>query len=1078
MNLLLGRARTGKTKWIFSEIKRKMSEGETGMLLIVPEQYSHDAERELCSVCGDSLSLHAEVLSFTRLCEHVFSETGCENKRILDKSGQILVMHKALEAVSADLKVFGIRKMRTEMLKMLIEAVKEFKTLCISADKLAEIAAQMQKPLSDKLHDIALIMGAYDALLELYGNDASERLTLLAKYIATGSVGSKGHIYFDGFSDFTQQEMLVIKELIKKDAEITVCLTCDPDDYDMEIFHIPCRTIAQLHKIAGNKINIIKKDVKTTASDITHIEQHLFDDVPAKYTKAANAKTECTKTGNASQAVKIFAAPSRYAECEYAAAKIWEMVKSGYRWRDIAVMARNWEDYETICESVFERYGIPYFSSGKVDIINKSPIALIEAALEIATAGWEYKSVFRYLKTGLLGISAQDIAVLENYVLMWKIRGSMWHKEWKMPPTGYTSKADDKKENKDNEKLLQHINSLREAVIKPVIALRESIKGDSSTGDKLRGLYAFLSDIKLPSVLLSKAEVLKKRSQLRLADEYRQLLDIVVDAIDQMYMILGECNVSEVEFRKLVTLVFSQHNVGVIPVSLDKTPLGSMTMSRRRDLKCLIILGATDENLPALTQGSGLLSDNERVVLSEIDTKIPAGLQERLYREMNMLYLTLTLPTEGLIMIYCRADGSRPSFLVSRLCEMFDITAETMSEEQYMSAAQVPYFELLDREKNQNELSNRENLTKEAALLLYGKDTSLSATQVGRFYSCRFMHFLQNGLRINPRSKAEFDAASAGNFMHYVLEGVFGEIEKGEGFKNVDDKLCSELTAKYASKFISEKLHDFEGRDMRFIYLFKRYEETVVHVVRDMIDEMASSGFVPVRFEMNISELSSTRRGYIDRTDSFELDNRLYMRVIDYKTRKSAYSFDLSDVLYGRDMQMLIYLSALKKYGKQYFGKVVEPAGVLYAPTRDVIISTSRSATDEQIESLRLESMRRSGLLLNDPDIIEAMESGESKKFLPLKTSKDGSFAGDSLVSDKRFELLLEHVDIMMERASEAILNGDNDCRPYYRNAGDNACTYCEYFAVCRFDEQMGDTRFYQSKLKPGEVWEKLEEKS
>ena len=1055
LNLILGRAGTGKTAHIMKDIKHRVEVGETGMLLIVPEQYSHDAERQLCAECGDRLSLHAETLSFTRLCDHVFAETGGATSRILDGGGQILVMHRALESVAPNLKVFGIKKQRTEILKRLLEAVKEFKSLNITPLKLESAASRTTNPLADKLRDLALIYNAYDALLQTHGGDATERLTLLADKISESTVGNTGHIYFDGFNDFTAQEMQIIEELLKKNADITVCLTCDPND-NGEIFEIPRRTAIQLSRLTNKQTQSTTTSPPSRTPELTFLEKHLFDDAPLKYPEKSNAIT-------------IYAAPTRYAECEYAAAFVWNLVRSGYRWREIGVMARDWAEYGSICENVFEKYGIPYFSSGRADILTKPPMALIEAALEIATSGWEYKTVFRYLKTGLLEVTTDESAILENYVLKWQIRGTLWLRDWTMPPSGYGPEKENDKE------LLEQINNLRKKITKPLLHLRDGIKGDSKAEEKLRALYKFLTEISLPERLTERADEFTKRGEKRLAEEYTQLLDITINALDQMYTILGDKELSAVEFRKLLTLVLSQHDVGVIPISLDRTPLGGMAMSRRRDLKCLIILGATDENLPTLVKNSGALSDNERVELFKLQADIPAGLEERLNREMNMLYSTLTLPSDKLVIIYPTNGGQRPSFLVKRLGAMFGVPELTLTEEEYMSAAEKPYAELLLRNKRSNSPATRERLSKQAAENLYGEDISLSATRVDRYYSCPYKHFLQNGLRLEPRTPAVFDASSAGIFMHYVLDGVFKEVKAGNGFKSTDEKLCRELTKRYTEKFVNEVLLDFEGKDSRFVYLFRRYEADVVHVVQDMLDELKNSQFEPLELEMDMSGLSKTHRGFIDRVDGFSHEDKLYLRVIDYKTRKKAFSFELSDVLNGRDMQMLIYLFALQKYGSKRFGGKIEPSGVLYVPARDVILNAPRNATEDEIEEKRRGEMRRSGIVLDDPTILEAMESGDEKKYLPVKTTKEGTFTGDSLVSNDQVALLSKHVDRMLSGAKEEILSGENKCSPYYKSANDNACTYCEYSTVCCFDEEMGDKRRFVRKLKLEETWKAIE---
>ena len=1075
LNLVIGRAGTGKTSYIMNEIKRKMSEGETGMLLIVPEQYSHDAEKQLCMACGDKLSVHAETLSFTRLCNNVLSETGGAACQLLDASGQILALYRALEAVASSLKAFGIKKMRTEILHRLLEAIKEFKSYNITPQMLENAAKQTTNPLADKLRDLALIYSAYDSLLQIHGGDAAERLDLLAEKIAESSVGTKGHIYFDGFNDFTQQEIRIIEELMQKKAKITVCITCDLDDLS-EVFEIPRKTVTELKRLAakhGTEItrNECKENLTSSrglllqAPELNHLEKHLFDDSPKKFQNQANA-------------ISVLSAKSRYNECEYAAYEVLRHVQQGFRWRDIAVMARNWEEYSAICENVFEKYDIPYFTSGKVDILSKPPMTVIDSALEIAALGFEYKSVFKYIKSGLIDITEGQCAIIENYVLKWQIRGTLWNRQWTMSPGGYNKSKDIAADNE----LLAEINSIRQKIVSPLLKLRDGIKGESKTEEKLRTLYRFLKEIKLPQKLTEKAETFATRGEKRLSGEYLQLWDIIVHALDQMYKILGSEKLNTQEFHRLLVLALSQNDIGIIPISLDRTPLGSMAMSRRRDIKCLILLGATDENIPALNKRAGALSESERTTLGQLGASIPAGLDERLSREMNMFYSTLTLPSDKLIVIYSAENGQRPSFIVKRLQKMFDIEEKIISPEQYMTIAKAPYFELqqkIEVQQGNSPLALPErlntNLSKQAAELLYGKNVLLSATSIDNYYTCPYKHFLRNGLSLKPRMQADFDALTAGNFMHYVLDGVISEVKATDGFKTLEAEACNKLTEKYIDSFESDVLQSFEGKNTRFEYLFRRYRSDVKFVVSDMLKELRNSDFEPLELEFDMKKLSKTQTGFIDRVDGYLLEEKLYLRVIDYKTRKAAYTFDMTEVLHGRDLQMLIYLFALKKYGSLKYGKEVEAAGVLYVPARDVIISAPRDAGESEIDKLRTGEMRRNGLVLNEPLIIEAMEGGALKNYLPVKTNKDGEFTGSSLINNKQFEILANHVEEKLKNAKTNIQNGNNPCSPYYKNENDNACRYCDYHAVCGFDEEIGDKRRFIGKMKDEDVWNLLE---
>ena len=1096
LKIVLGRAGTGKTTYAMESIRRRMDAGENGLLLIVPEQYSHDAERQLCAVCGDALSLHGETLSFSRLCARVFEPAGGVPAGIIDAGGQILVMHRALESVATGLKVFNAGGLRTEMLERLLGMVKELKSSGFSPESLEELAERVSVPLAAKLRELSVIYGAYDAVLHGYGDDQADKMTRLAESVFDSALGNEGHIYFDGFNDFTSQELRVIEELMRKGAGLTVCLTCplDDDGEDWEVFELPGRTLGKLRRLAaayGIEVETVTpgpgRDGK--AEELIFLEKHLFGHAPVCYSGSNGAVT-------------VYSAQSRYAECEYAACKVWELVRSGYRWRDIGVMARDWETYGRLCENVFEKYGVPFFSGGRNDILVMPPAALIDAALDIASTGWEYKPVFRYLKTGLADIEPDDCAALENYVLRWNIRGSVWAAEWFLPPPGPAGPG--------GEISLEMLNSLRRRITGPLQKLRDGIKGVTKFDIKLQALYEFFEDISLVERLEEKARRLKKRGESRLADEYSQIWDIIAGSMEQMAAILGGSKLSAAEFRKLFTVTLSQYDVGVIPVSLDRTALGSILMSRRRDLKCLIILGATDDSFPALVKGNSVLSDSEREELAKIDSGIQAGPEERLYREMNAIYSTVTLPSRELVVSYPGGAGERPSFIIKRIRALFGTDEITMSEDEFMTAAKAPCFELAGMAKRPgsspmaaaaleyffeqagDEASRllsadeairdgRGSLSDGAARRIYGAEPALSATRVDKYFACPFAHFLKNGLRLRQRIPAGFSAPEAGTFMHYVIEGVTREIKETTGFAMADERLCREIARRHIEKYSHETLFDFEGADARSVYLFRRLGEDVQRIVLDMLDELKNSDFEPLDFELDLSELTDTAdsgpdepglAGFVDRVDGFLRGEKKYLRVVDYKTGKKT--FNLSDVVYGRDMQMLIYLFRLQKYGGGRYTGEISPAGVLYVPARDVILKAPRNVSDEDLEELRTGALRRSGLVLNDPTVVEAMEKGDVKKYLPVRKTKDGALVGESLAGPEQFAQLSAFVGSMLRRAAREIADGGIACSPYYKNAADNACLFCDYGDVCGFDETAGDRRRFLRKLSAGEVWETL----
>jgi ATP-dependent helicase/nuclease subunit B len=545
-------------------------------------------------------------------------------------------------------------------------------------------------------------------------------------------------------------------------------------------------------------------------------------------------------------------------------------------------------------------------------------------------------------------------------------------------------------------------------------------------GGKLRALYAYLEEIGLPERIAEKEAALRTGGEIQLADEYRQLWDIVVRALDQFYAVLGGSAGSHQEFARLWKLLISQYEIASIPVALDRVGLGELPRQRRRDLKCLLVLGASDDVLPK-TGGGGLLSDPERESLLSRGLRLPGGTEERLYRELGAVYSTLTLPSDKLIVSWHAAGGKRASFVVRRLSELLGLDERTDGAPDFRENARRPCFELaasyvtrggngkaaaaaayFARDASEGERLRRigraaglgrGRLADSRASTLYGRELVLSASRVDTFYACRYMYFLQYGLGARPRRAAGFDAPTAGTFMHYVLENVTRELRKSGGVSGADDDACRALTEKYAGQYAETVLQSFQDKSGRFIYLFNRMKNDAVHIVRDMVGELKNSDFVPLDFALAFSDGGDipprrvegpdarlTVRGFVDRLDGWEHDGRLYLRVVDYKTGRKKFS--LSDVLHGMNMQMLIYLFALRENGGARYGKEIVPAGVLYAPAREEPLGVPRSLSDEELEMERAKKRRRSGLLLGDAAVLEQWSAVRTRSICPSKQAR------------------------------------------------------------------------------------------
>ncbi|MDR1328514.1 MAG: PD-(D/E)XK nuclease family protein, partial [Oscillospiraceae bacterium] len=526
------------------------------------------------------------------------------------------------------------------------------------------------------------------------------------------------------------------------------------------------------------------------------------------------------------------------------------------------------------------------------------------------------------------------------------------------------------------------------------------------------------------------------------------------------------------ELARLFSLLASRRDVGVIPVSLDRVTVGDMAMNRRRDIRALIVIGASDANMPSLPGLSGVLSDAERDEMIE-NLKIPLrdNSERLLYREMNVIYSALTLPSEKLTVIYPDGAGARASFIVERLQGVHGLVPRRLGELEYRPVSELTALARARADTNAGIGSGRGTLSGGAAARLYGKTARLSATRIEKFFSCKFAFFIQNGLRARPRRPEKFDAARAGTFTHFVLERTAAAVRELGGFKNASDDDVRELMRRFSQEYIDDGFPESGPGAARLRYLLSRLAADTERVTLDLKGELERSDFEPLEFESAFRASAADGEleisGIIDRVDGWTRGGKLYIRVADYKTGKK--SFSLSDIYYGMNMQLPIYMYALGRSGE--FETV--PAGILYIPARDELYQADKNVGDEIIAAELAKSKRRRGLLLNVPEVIDAMERGAEKRYLPVR-EKDGAYTGDSLVTGEQLEGLLAYVGDTLHGAARELRGGNIAADPYFKSDTDNACLYCEYKAACLFGAFPADKPRALQGISAKEFWERI----
>ena len=727
--------------------------------------------------------------------------------------------------------------------------------------------------------------------------------------------------------------------------------------------------------------------------------------------------------------------------------------------------------------------------------------------------GYEYEDMFRWLKTGLAGLSAEETDLLENYVLKWEIHGSMWLRDtnWTDNPEGYGAIWTDAL----NERL-DTVNELRRRVSEPLRQLAEGLRQGETAREKVEALYSFMEALGLQDALEQRMRQQAEAGRLQDAEETAQLWEILCGVLDQFVEILGEDKMELEEFTLLFRQVLSEYSVGTIPVSLDQVSVSEITRNDRHTGKYLFLLGANDHVLPFAGQSGGILTEDDRDELAQQGVELSPTGMDHMSIELQNLYAALAQPTEGLMVSYPVADVSgaelRPAFVIGRLQTLFPgIKVERSSDvNEYRLTAEIPALEMAGQQP-ESELWNyfagkeaywpllaamersaalrRGSLSRVAVQALYGDRVTMSASRLERLRSCHFAYFMEYGLKAKARKPAEFDALQIGTFLHYLLENVTRDVLAQGGFSKVDDPEIRALAQQYIDRYVEQELPNYEERNPRFRYLFARLRKTAFAIIEQVAEELRHSDFVPLEFELSfgdrgavpavvISEPDAELRigGKVDRVDGWIKDDKLYLRVVDYKSGKK--SFDLSAVKMGLDIQMLLYLFALEKEGKAHFGREIEPAGVLYLPARDDILPMERNISPEKLASEREKHLRRSGLLLAEPDVLRAMEheSLEEPHFLPLRVGKDGNISG-SIASAAQLGKLGQYVDNLLRTIAQELREGNIDADPCCHNEDDSVCRYCDWASACHFkDGRDGDYLRYILPLRQEEFWDSLEE--
>lgn len=1053
LRLLLGRDWTANRDEILRRIAEDVHHRRDNRILIVPELISHEMERRLCTAAGDTASRYAEVLSFTRLARRVSDTMGSAAVECLDDGGRVVAMASAARQLSSRLKAYAAVETKPEFLTGLIDCIDEFKRCCITSQDLSNAAQLAQGSLAQKLEELALLTEGYDSLCSRGKRDPRDQMTWLLEQLEEGTFGEEHVFYIDGFPDFTRQNLAIIEYMIRVSPCVTVSLNCDQIESSLLAFEKAGSTAQQIYRCAVNAgVDVQVEMVPERKNRLSVVRDRLFQGPITKE--------------SAKGCLHVYRAESPYQECMAAAQQVMKLVSAGCRYRDITLVCTDMAVYQPLTDLVFHRFHIPVYRSGMEEILQKSVIATVLSALDAALSGLDQKNTLRYLRSALSPLDPDTCDLLENYAIVWGIRGRKWTDHWINHPDGLGGLWDERAEQQ-----LNRINAARELSITPLQNLQKGFHEAKDLRGQVMTLYQFLEEIQLEQRLSQLAQEMDATGDNRSAQILNQLWEILLSALEQLYDVLGETYWESEHFSRLFRLLLSQYSVGTIPPVLDAVQMGPVTAMRCHEQKHLIILGAEEGKLPGYTGSAGVLTDQERVALREMGVPLTGGAMEGIQAEFAEIYGVFCGATES-VHVYC--SGEQPSFVFRRLS---DLAGGTEQISAALGFAQADAFEAgaylaqwnakalaqkLNVEESYQETVLRRDFSlgsigAENVRNLYGSTLNLSASQIDRQAECRLSYFLKYGMRAQERKEAAVDPAEFGTYVHAVLENTARCIREMGGFHNVSLEETLEIAHRYSEEYAADRFSQLESE--RLTYLFRRNVQELDMVVRELWLELKESLFEPADFEVNFgscdglppitipnSSMNAILRGFVDRVDTWHTAGSSYYRVVDYKTGKK--DFDYCDVFNGVGLQMLLYMFALRNSGAEMLGDHPVPAGVQYFPARAPYLASDGKLEGDAADKERRSQWKRRGLLLQDEAVLQAMEPGDVPKRMCYSIKKDGSLSGD-LADRDQLKLLEAYVFRTLAKMVDDIASGNVEPNPYTRGSSHNACAFCPYGSIC-----------------------------
>ena len=1112
LKLILGGSGSGKTTLLYQRIGARAAAGEKSILL-VPEQFTSSTEGRIYRELGDARSGFVESFSFTSLAEKILSGEGGAAVQTLTDAGRTVLVRRALEELQDNVHYYYRHRRSAAFCQMAAQTIDELKSAGLSGRQLYTLAQNCGAE-SGKLSELALIFQGYETLLAHTGMDPADRLELAAarleNALAEGRVPAflEGReVFIDEFDTFNAPKKRLLGALLACLPTVTVALCDDGAPLapgDLGLFSGAKQVAAQLRQLA-------RKNGAEAA-----VPQLLRRDLRHKDAPALAAVTRLLETGSCdvlpeeTQALTLYAAPSREEEARAVAGAIRRRMRQGVRCGKMAVVCRDIAKYRAALQYEFRMADIPLYCDEPTTPEFSAPATAVRALLALARGADLTENLTTLAKTGLCALSEEEVCALENYAYTWSPNAAAWRAEFTKNPKGFGDAAP----TEEDAENLKRAEKARALLVGAVETLRAKLR-DANAEQMSRALYFCLKELGAEEQQAAQVEATRTARGIPAAEEAAREWNVVMGLLDEMARLLGTQTVPVPEYEDLFGLLLRSSDLGHIPQTLDAVVLASAGKMRLDAPDYVFVLGLAEGEFPTAPGETGLLTHADRDALMANEIDLPDCFENRVVREQVCFYKALTAPAKGLWMSWpkgqgltlCAAlepivEGLRPAAPQLELTDLVATPADgldclgggwplTGTERASLTEAlrspdgsEPEGLQLLHRMAGR---APRQVRDLDALELLLGRRLRISPSQLEKYYTCRYGYFLQYVLGLRPRKRAELSADQSGTLMHWVLQMALDPAPGPDNplagamtpFLELDDEAMAALAAllvdEYARRYLPEDT-------ARFAYLLSRLKKSMASLLCYLRDEQRQSCFKPVACELKIGRgedsvpgqtyrLSDGRTvqliGTVDRADEWvEEDGTRWVRVVDYKT--GSKKLDLKEVYCGLDCQMLLYLFSLTRDASGRFTGA-EPAGVLYLLADPAPETTTRADAAKSVE------YKLDGLVRDEQKVFDAMDAEETGRYLPFsfRNGVPSPYQKDKRADIAKLNRIRLHLDDLVTQMGEQLYGGQIAAEPVV--TGRSPCQWCDYGFICCHETGIGE-RALDAPAKPFEPEEKPKE--